>query len=502
MFWSTAGIGKYIFDNSLAINSLSSVSTLPVLQDATFFCSLGWILYRIWQIYQKPVDELVDLLGLDIPPVPDVSLGGISSDSVLLYWKPVDNQSTSLKHAIQVNGIKGGSRVNDNSKPPRELTTVSVGEINLKDDSIQVTGLKPGHFYNIRVIATNLAGFSTLGSLIRLRTVPAVNKYSSDTTRFGEDDGIERVEDCEPASIRPVPSHSGLISHAPPYQTAKEAPSTQHGGRRTLFGRRASPATSVTGSSSVLPSRPASVNEDDSDSSIQRLTEHLDRLRREQYETDKQIDDEDREHLTAIADLSKDRDRLKQMLKEKEESAAELKKHSGQLEKTNRSAQSRKAMKERILHQKKAERQKVLTDIDHWDGDIASMRQESQRMALEAEQMTVAKGEHVAGVRTRISEDQGEIKILEDDIRTMGTQIKLMEKGREGSEGHEDDEQDGSHKEASEDKAWDFRAHTIQMQLANMWQTLQQVKPCHSVQDNLELMRSRLKLRTSRHKNV
>ena len=120
-------IGKWIPDHSLTINSLSLLSTLPVLQDATFVCSLAWILYRIWQIYQKPVDELVELLGLDIPPVPDVSLGGISSDSVLLYWKPVDNQSASLKHAIQVNGIKGWSCVNLTSPQRPRLIILSWG---------------------------------------------------------------------------------------------------------------------------------------------------------------------------------------------------------------------------------------------------------------------------------------------------------------------------------------------------------------------------------------
>lgn len=47
------------------------------------------------------------MLGLDIPPVPDVSLAGISADSVLLYWKPPENHHVSLKHIIQVNGING-----------------------------------------------------------------------------------------------------------------------------------------------------------------------------------------------------------------------------------------------------------------------------------------------------------------------------------------------------------------------------------------------------------
>ena len=65
------------------------------------------ILYRLWQINQKPMEELQELLGLDIPPIPEVSLAGITSDSVLLYWKPPDNQAASLKHTIEVNGIKG-----------------------------------------------------------------------------------------------------------------------------------------------------------------------------------------------------------------------------------------------------------------------------------------------------------------------------------------------------------------------------------------------------------
>ena len=53
------------------------------------------------------MEELQELLGLDIPPIPEVSLAGITPDSVLLYWKPPDNQAASLKHTIEVNGIKG-----------------------------------------------------------------------------------------------------------------------------------------------------------------------------------------------------------------------------------------------------------------------------------------------------------------------------------------------------------------------------------------------------------
>jgi len=65
------------------------------------------IIYRIYQVCQKPNSELVEILGIDIPPVPEVALAGITTDSVLLYWKPPENYHSPLKHFVQVNGING-----------------------------------------------------------------------------------------------------------------------------------------------------------------------------------------------------------------------------------------------------------------------------------------------------------------------------------------------------------------------------------------------------------
>ena len=81
--------------------SIGDLTFIPLILDTIR------ILYRIWEIYKKPVDELVNLLGLDIPPAPDVSLAGITSESVILYLKPPDPQYVLLTHSIHVNGIKG-----------------------------------------------------------------------------------------------------------------------------------------------------------------------------------------------------------------------------------------------------------------------------------------------------------------------------------------------------------------------------------------------------------
>lgn len=242
-----------------------------------------------------------------------------------------------------------------------------------------------------------------------------------------------------------------------------------------MLGRRASPATNTLESPSLLSSRATSVDEDDSDEAIQRLTEQLDRLRREQHDTDRQAEDEEQEHLASLADLSKDRDHLRQVLKEKEESTAELKKHGGHLEKLNRAAQNRKLNKERILAQKKTEREKNQHDISRWDNEIALMRQESEQAALDKERIKATKDEDITAIRNLITGDHDTIKILEDEIRATGVRIKSMEKDREHAEGNEDEEQRDPSDGTSNDHSWEMRAQTMQAQLAALWHTLQQV---------------------------
>lgn len=53
----------------------------------------------------KPVEELVALLGLEVPVAPIVSLAGIKADGVLLHWKAPDSRSSVLKYVIRINGI-------------------------------------------------------------------------------------------------------------------------------------------------------------------------------------------------------------------------------------------------------------------------------------------------------------------------------------------------------------------------------------------------------------
>ena len=358
------------------------------------------------------------------------------------------------------------------------LNSITVGEFGPKDISIQVTGLKPGHYYNIRVIATNSSSFSTVGPLIRLRTIPATSNESDISSKTGSD-GVpdEKVNDCEPAGIKAGRTQFAAPASAPVQQVVKESPTTQPSSKKGIFGRRVSPLISTSEPSSLLSSRATSVDEDDSEEAIQRLTEQLDRLRREQHDTDKQVDDEDREHLASVADLTKDRDNLRLMLKEKEESTAELKKNGSHLEKISRAAQTKRNQQERVLRQKRVERDKIKTDIEHWDEEIAQMRQENDQVTVERDQIESTASEDLAAVRKLIAEDQSVIKALEEEIRITGVQIKSMEKLREHADENGDDAKDHNDEKTSRDSAWDLKVQAMQAQVMTLWQTMQQVKP-------------------------
>lgn len=68
----------------------------------TFYCRVA---LRAYQVLSQPVEKLVQVLGLEVPVAPLVSLAGIKADGVLLHWKPPDQRASILKYMIRINGI-------------------------------------------------------------------------------------------------------------------------------------------------------------------------------------------------------------------------------------------------------------------------------------------------------------------------------------------------------------------------------------------------------------
>ena len=68
------------------------------------------LLWRAYSVVQTSNDVLVDKLGLDIPPPPELTLEEIFSTEVRIAWKHSEQQNTIQKHLVEVNGLKGWLR--------------------------------------------------------------------------------------------------------------------------------------------------------------------------------------------------------------------------------------------------------------------------------------------------------------------------------------------------------------------------------------------------------
>ena len=294
--------------------------------------------------------------------------------------------------------------------------------------------------------------------------------------------GISNPGEGEPASIRAAPLHFESPSNAVTHHIIREPSLGHNQSRRTASGRRDSPATSGNEQGARHTNRAGSSDEDDLKETIRRLTEKLDSSRREQQDIDKLISEDEQESKRFMAEMVKERDRLRQILKEKEEASSELRKHGNYLDKLNRTAQSKKAAKEKILHQKKAERQKVKDDIARWDREIIDMHRDADEMAKETAGVVAAKDNEVAEIRKGIAEDQVVIKSLEEDIRVKGIQIKAMEKERETPGGVGDEEEEHTRGEREKDELWEAKAQATQAHLSTLWHTLQQVIPARALE--------------------
>ena len=325
------------------------------------------------------------------------------------------------------------------------------------------------------MITTNAANFSTFGPLIRLRTSTLPQVSINGATVSGQGLHYPETDENEPASIRALPSHFDATHLSTLHQVVRESNGSLPSSRRTISSRHNSPPNPSVENQSELAFRIENVDEMEVEGNMKDLTERLEFSRREQQEVEKQSLDEEQDSKRVMTDLIMERDALRQMLKEKEDASSELRRHGNYLDKLNRTAQSKKAAKEKLLHQKVAERKRMKDEIERWDGEIAEMGRETDEVASARAEITAAKNHEVAQVRQAISEDHVLIKSLEEEIRIQGIQIKEIEKQKQmlGSIPYDEQVQKRAVKENQ--NVWEAKTKATQAQIEALWQTLKQV---------------------------
>lgn len=355
-----------------------------------------------------------------------------------------------------------------------------MGESSRLETAITVTGLKPGHFYNVRVIAVGPNNFQSGSSVIRLRTYGRDGRPQLPNGRVPSNLSIEEQQngalaDSSDESSAPRNQAAGVEAAAVPGDLPVMIRESSSGttGRRNTGGRKHSPS-SAAADQAALARRVSKEPEE----SMQQLTEKFEAIRKELDELVGQVSKDTEEFKSQMLDLMKERDEKKQTLKEKEEASEKLKKEVHYSERANRQAQNRKTQKEKALRDKHAERNKMHEDMIRWKKEIEDMKREREFWQQEKERLAAEKEAKTEELRATILEKQASLNGLEEEIRVRGLQIKELEEERKHLPGAQDDEESRERDAAAakRDLEWEMKEKDLTSRLNDQSTLLRQLQ--------------------------
>lgn len=365
-----------------------------------------------------------------------------------------------------------------------------VGESSRSEMAITVSGLKPDHFYGVRVVAVNAGNFQTASGIVRLKTLGQDGQGADDTatvglrTCSGHDPRKSTVADAanftDIPAVRPQGHLAELASHNAT-TSIRDQRGGHHPGRKLASGRRSLPSNPAIDHPPLSPTAangqaPAEAGENGP--TIAELTEKLEVIRRDTEDVQAVKSKEEEEFQAARDALITERDRLKRALKEKDDASAELRREVANLERQNRTVQSNKTAKEKLLHQKQNERLKLRQEMDRWNKESVEYSKETEKLERQKIELLKATEDRAKEIRERIKEWQKSIKDMEEDIRLKGARIKKFEQERIELQTEEGDSEalDRENRIREDDSKWEIRFREMQVTYSKLSAAVQQVR--------------------------
>lgn len=373
----------------------------------------------------------MEKLGLDIPPPPEVTLEEVTAHEIRIAWKQPDFHNSIHKHIIQVNGAKGIHLFSDSSVAGKGGTDGSVGESKRAETVVEILDLAPGNIYHVCVASVSAANFQTPSAILHIRT------KSSSLSQSQENDSIGF-----PTIRASIPrSTAGLATPSAPVMSREQSGSLLQG-KRPSAGRRQSPMTNGvdTPQGQTDEVQRTTTTHNSRDKTLEQLADRLKGLQHENENVEKQVTDEEEEHIALLKDMEKQRDEMKKRVREKDEASNDLRKHVYKLESVNRSVQGEKSKRERLMQQKEAERQKRKNDIVRWRDQIAKIVAGAAHAKEEKERLEEQKRKRTDEIREKVANEQTEMKGIDDDIQSKGGRVKKLEEERKGHQGGDSSE--------------------------------------------------------------
>ena len=343
-----------------------------------------------------------------------------------------------------------------------EVNHYIVGDVAANQEpAIVVSGLKPNHFYNVRVIAVGSNNFQAGSRVIRLRTfgrdgrpelgnsrlpsnfVPEEPRRST-LNETGDDSGGAR----SPFPLLEIPTIPETSA-----SPARDGNSTAGGGpRRNTVTRRHSPSTA----SLDQPIR--EVIPVDCKQTLPELTEKFEAIRSETEEILGVIAKEEGDNRLLMEELEAEKQEKRKEQKKKEEQTEKLKRDVHVTDRAMRSVMQRKAQKEKSLKEKQNDRIKFHDNIAKWEKAMEEMRRDRERFSQQMTDLEEERDEKVEQAQAENGDLQAECTRLEAELKERREQVKELEEDRKLLPGGDEDTE--WHEKITEERREWYRSGT------------------------------------------
>lgn len=182
--------------------------------------------------------------------------------------------------------------------------------------------------------------------------------------------------------------------------------------------------------------------------SLVELSTRFESIRRDQDESQAQLDKDERDHQKLMDELTEEKKTKKQILKEKDETTNKYKAEMNSTDRSMRSTQTKKANVEKKLRDKQNERKKIHDDIARWDKDMAHMKkrqagfeQDKAKIQKEVDERKKQYREQIEALQTSLAQEEAELREKGKELKEAEDQRKKLPGGEESEEWRDKDRQ-------------------------------------------------------------
>lgn len=366
----------------------------------------------------------------------------------------------------------------------------TVGDSPGNEVAITVTGLKPDHFYNIRVVAVGTNNFQAGSQVLRLRTFGKDGKpqlgnsrtptsfVSNDYPRIKTDDETDDADSFKKPAVPSVEAAPVLDGST---VATSELTTAAPGQRRNTVNRRHSPSVASMDQPNIR--LPVS---DGPELSLDELNRRFEGIRKEIDDSIAQYVKEEAEFQQQEEELKKEKEAKRQSLKEKEEQTTSLKASVRTTTEQMRSAEKERVKKEQQLKDKETKKSKVRDSTTKLEKEIERMKNEKQGFEKQKTELEQKRDLSVELLNEANAELQEKCTELEAELKDRGKQLQDLKAAREELPGGDDEQWKGSDSQIR--REWDSRRKELHNQL------VAETKKGHHLDQHLRVLGEQLNI--------